>query len=111
MRLLISGASGLVGGALVPHLRARGHDVVRLVRRAPRGPDEAEWNPDAGTLDPAHLEGVDAVVNLAGENIADKRWTAARKAALKNSRILSTRTLGRAVAACAHPPGVFISGC
>lgn len=83
-----------------------------VLTRRKGAPDESiEWHPDgsAGSL-PAHLEGVDAVVNLAGENIAGGRWTAARKKRLRDSRVLSTRTLVRAIAACAQPPKVFISG-
>ena len=81
-----------------------------LTRRPGRTADQITWNPDgsAGRL-PTHLEGADAIVNLAGENLAGGRWTAARKQALVSSRVLSTRTLARAIAACAHPPRVFVS--
>ena len=111
MTIVIAGGSGFLGRKLAGRLTGEGHRVITLSRRPSGGGDEVAWQPDgnAGAL-PRHLEGVDAVVNLAGENVAEKRWTSARKAALKNSRILSTRTLVRAVAACAHPPGVFISG-
>jgi uncharacterized protein (TIGR01777 family) len=107
--IVIAGGSGFLGRKLARRLATEGHRVITLSRR-PSGGDEIAWQPDgkAGAL-PRYLEGVDAVVNLAGENLSDKRWTAARKAVLKNSRILSTRTLVRALAACAHPPGVFIN--
>jgi uncharacterized protein YbjT (DUF2867 family) len=81
MKVAITGSSGLVGSALVPFLTTGGHEVVRLVRRAPRGKDEVRWDPEARTIDAAALEGIDAVVNLSGENIAERRWSGARKAA------------------------------
>ena len=104
--IVIAGGSGFLGpetGQTARRARATGSSRSRVAHRA-RG-NEIAWQPDgnAGAL-PRHLDGVDAIVNLAGEGIADKRWTAARKAALENSRILSTRTLVRAVAACARPP-------
>ena len=68
MRVVVAGSHGLIGSALVEHLRDEGHTVVRLVRGVPSGPDEAAWDPDAGALDPASLDGADAVVNLAGVN-------------------------------------------
>lgn len=92
------GASGLVGSALVPALRQQGHQVVTLVRRPARREDEIAWNPAAGELEPATLASTDAIVNLAGENLAAGRWTAARKEALLRSRLDSTRTLVRALA-------------
>jgi uncharacterized protein (TIGR01777 family) len=109
--VVIAGGSGFLGRKLAKRLASEGYRVITLSRRPSAGGDQIAWQPDgnAGAL-PAHLEGVHAIVNLAGENIADKRWTAARKAALKNSRILSTRTLVRAVAACRQPASVFISG-
>ena len=80
MNILVTGSTGLVGSAVVPFLTTGGHRVVRLVRGTARGPDEVEWNPQAGTIDAAKLEGLDAVVHLAGENIATGRWSAAKKA-------------------------------
>ena len=108
---MIAGGSGFLGRKLAKRLAHDGHTVITLSRRPSGAGNEIGWQPDgnAGAL-ARQLEGVDAVVNLAGENVADKRWTAARKDALRTSRILSTRTLVRAVAACAHPPKVFISG-
>jgi uncharacterized protein (TIGR01777 family) len=110
VRILIAGGSGFLGHKLAAKLAAEGHGVQTLTRRAGRTPDQITWNPDgsAGTL-PAHLEGADAIVNLAGENLAEGRWTAARKEALVSSRVLSTRTLARAITACAQPPRVFVS--
>ena len=74
-RIAITGASGLIGGALSAFLRGRGDEVVRLVRRAPSAPDEVRWDPAARHLDPADLAGVSAVVHLAGAGVGDKRWT------------------------------------
>jgi uncharacterized protein (TIGR01777 family) len=104
-RVLISGASGLVGKALAEALGARGDEVASLVRRAPRGPHEIPWDPRGGWLDPDHLRGFDAVVHLAGENVGAGRWTAARRAAIASSRIDGTRLLAeRLGAACPEPP-------
>ncbi len=93
LSIVVAGASGLLGQALVAQLRARGHRVRRLVRRAPRQADEIRWNPATGELDPAELAGIDAAVNLAGENIASGRWTAARRERILRSRVDATRTL------------------
>lgn len=98
MKILVAGASGLVGSALVPHLRARGHTVATLVRRPPTSPDEHEWDPARHDLPDAALEGVDAVVNLAGAGVADKRWTPEYKQTILTSRVDSTATLARALA-------------
>jgi len=108
--IVIAGGSGFLGRKLALRLASDGHRTITLSRR-PSGGDQIGWQPDGspGAL-PQHLDGVDAIVNLAGEGIADKRWTEERKTALRNSRILSTRTLVRSVATCAHPPKVFISG-
>ena len=110
MVIVLAGGSGFLGRKLARRLVLEGHDIVTLTRN-PRGAGEVRWNPDGapGEL-PATLEGVDAVVNLAGEGIADKRWTNARKAAIRDSRVRATRTLVRAVAACERPPRVFVSG-
>ena len=109
MKVAITGAGGLVGRALVPHLTTGGHGVVRLVRRAPAAPDEAAWDPATGRIDPAALEGVDAVVHLAGEGIADRRWTAARKETLRASRVGPTRKLAETLAGLKRRPRVFVS--
>lgn len=109
MTIVVAGGSGFLGRKLVKRLESDG-DAVTILTRRPAGPYDVEWNPDgsSGTL-PRHLDGKDAVINLAGESIAGKRWTAARKAALRNSRILATRTMVRAVAECARAPQVFIN--
>ncbi len=98
MRIVIAGSSGFLGGHLMPSLRANGHDIVRLVRRTPGRPDEIRWNPADTELDPAALAGADAVINLAGVNIADRRWTDEFKAQLRSSRVEATNTLATAIA-------------
>ena len=111
MRIVISGASGLVGRWLVPDLEANGHQIVRLVRGAiqPGTAGAARWDPMRGELDPGVLSGADAVVNLNGRSIADSRWTARVKEELRSSRIRSTETLGRAIAGATAPPPLLIS--
>lgn len=103
MRVVVTGASGLIGSALVPALVTAGHQVVRMVRRPPRAPDERLWAPDQDRLDPAALEDADAVVHLAGESIASGRWTAARRALILESRTRSTRLLAAALAQSRGP--------
>ncbi|WP_436773992.1 TIGR01777 family oxidoreductase [Yinghuangia sp. YIM S09857] len=110
MRIAVTGSSGLIGSPLVRSLRADGHEVVRFVRRAPKAADEARWDPVAGTLDADALAGVDAVVGLAGAGVGDHRWTKAYKRELRDSRVLGTATLARAIAAMERPPSVFLSG-
>ncbi len=104
VEVLISGASGLVGSALTRSLTAGGHRVRRLVRRRPTGPGAAFWDPAAGELEPAATEGIDAVVHLAGENIAGGRWTAAFKRRILDSRVAGTELIAAAVAASSPPP-------
>lgn len=110
MRIALTGSSGLIGKALVRSLRADGHNTVRFVRRAPAAPGEARWDPRAGYVDPAGLEGVDAVVHLAGAGVGDHRWTAAYKKEIRDSRILGTAAIARAVAALDRPPAVLVCG-
>jgi uncharacterized protein (TIGR01777 family) len=98
MRILMAGASGFLGTRLAHRLSADGHDVVRLVRREPRGSGEVEWDPSAGRLDPAALDGTEAVVNLAGAGIGDKRWTDRYRRLLVSSRVDTTSTLATAIA-------------
>jgi len=109
--IVLAGGSGFLGQKLARRLQSDGHRTLTLSRRPSGAANEIAWRPDgnAGEL-PRHLDGVDAIVNLAGENVFGIRWTAAKKRALRDSRILSTRTLVRAVQACAHPPRVFING-
>lgn len=102
-RVALTGASGFLGGALRSSLTDAGHDVVVLVRREPSGPGERRWDPAEGELDPAHLDGVDTVVNLSGAGIADQRWTPERKREILRSRVDATATLARVLAAGAGP--------
>ena len=101
MKIAITGASGLIGGALVPRLREDGHEVVRLVRRTPRTTDEHRWDPHHRRIDPAVLADVDAVINLAGEPIRPRPWTPAYKQRLLTSRLDATTTISEALAAAA----------
>ena len=78
MRIVVAGSSGLIGNALVTSLHADGHEVTRLVRRRPSSPDESQWDPGRGQLDDEVLRGTDAVVNLCGAGIGDKRWSGER---------------------------------
>jgi len=110
MKVAVTGASGLIGSALVPALRARGHEVVRLVRRAPSAPDEVRWDPAAGTVDLAGLQGIDAVVHLAGAGVGDKRWTEAYKKEIRDSRVQGTTTIAQAMASLDPRPKVLVCG-
>ena len=107
-RVAVTGASGLIGTALLGHLRSEGHTVQRLVRRPAIARDEISWDPKAGTVDLNSLEGVDAVIHLAGAGVGDKRWTKKYKSAILNSRLLGTTAIANAVATV--KPSVFISG-
>lgn len=109
-RIAVTGASGLIGSALVRSLTADGHEVVRLVRRAPRDATEVRWDPGRQQVDAAGLAGCDAVVNLAGAGIGDRRWTPEYKRLLRDSRVLGTSALAEAVAALDTPPRVFLNG-
>jgi uncharacterized protein (TIGR01777 family) len=109
MTFLIAGASGVVGGALIPFLKSQGHEVVRLVRREAENAGEISWNPQAGELDPVKLRGVDVVINLAGENLAEGRWTKARRERILNSRVMATRTLVSTIEKMKHRPFVLVS--
>ncbi len=108
-RIAITGASGLIGRHLQSALAKAGDQVVRFVRGAQRAPGERLWNPAAGDLDPTQLDGIDAVVHLAGEPIAPGRWTARRKRAILESRTGSTRLLSGVLSRLAKPPTVLIS--
>jgi len=106
--MLITGSSGMIGSALRSDLSRRGHEAVCLVRRPPADSGEIEWNPADGKLDPKSIEGFDAVVNLAGENIMG-RWTARKKASILASRLAPTRLLVQTFAQLNKPPEVFAS--
>lgn len=113
MRVAITGSTGLIGSALTRSFLLDGHQVVRLTRSAKPaagdGSESATWDPKAGTVQPGALEGVDAVVHLAGAGVGDKRWTDAYKQELWDSRVLGTRTIANAVAALDVKPRVLIS--
>lgn len=106
-RIAVTGATGMIGSALVGHLKSEGHTVQKLVRRPVVSSDEIAWDPKAGTIDLAALEGVDAIIHLAGANVGDRRWTKRYKAEILNSRLLGTNTIATAVSQI--KPSVFIS--
>jgi uncharacterized protein (TIGR01777 family) len=110
MKIAITGASGLIGSALVPHLRSQGNEVVRLVRRPTTAPDEVTWDPAAGTCDLAGLQGTEAVVHLAGAGVGDHRWTDEYKRQILDSRVDGTRTIVDAITHLDVAPKVLISG-
>jgi uncharacterized protein len=120
MRVLIAGATGFLGGALYERLRADGHQVVRLVRRDyPAVPSDVSWRPEAGLLDPAALNGCDAVVNLTGSRLGSRigrlqlpvrPWTAGYREQFRSSRVDTTATLARAIAEADRKPAVFLAG-
>ena len=106
-RIAITGSTGLIGNALVGHLKSEGYTVQRLVRRPSRSAEEITWDPQAGTVDLEALAGVDAIIHLAGAGVGDKRWTKKYKSEILNSRLLGTTTIANAVNAV--KPSVFIS--
>jgi len=109
MKVVLTGASGLLGQALVSSLRGDGHDVVRLVRRTTTASDEAQWDPQGGYVDPAALAGADAVIHLAGPGMGDRPWTPARKRLLLDDRVSATRTIAAAMAAADPRPRALLS--
>lgn len=110
MNIMVTGSTGLVGSALIPHLARGGHSVPRLVRSKKRlAQDEVGWDPATGAIDTAGLEGLDAVVHLAGESIASGRWTSDKKAKIRDSRVNGTRLLAETLSRLAKPPKVLVS--
>lgn len=108
MRVVVAGSHGLIGSALLPYLVDSGHEVLRLVRGRPTGPDELPWDPDGGRLDPALLRGVDAVVNLAGVNVGSRPLTAARKRQVIGSRLRTTGLISATLAANPDTPRILL---
>jgi len=108
--VLVTGSHGFIAGALIPRLRAEGHRVLRLVRGESEGLDDVHWDPDGDTIEADRLDGIDAVVHLAGAGIGDKKWTPERKQLVLTSRTRGTGLLARTLAALANPPRVLISG-
>ena len=108
-KVAVTGASGLVGRELVPTLRRKGFDILRLVRRAPSAADEVRWDPVAGVIDTQRLEGITGAVHLAGDNVASGRWTDAKKAKIRESRIRGTALLAGALAELSPKPRVLVS--
>lgn len=108
MRVLVAGSSGLIGTALVAHLRSSGHEVLRLVRRPPAAPDERRWDPPAATFDDGTFDGVEAVVALNGAGLVDRPWSGSRRQIIRDSRNVPTEVLATAVAS--HGVPVFLSG-
>ena len=110
MKILVTGASGLVGTALLPALKAAGHEVYRLVRSAAdRAANGINWNPSEGTIDAASLEGMEAAIHLAGENIAEGRWTDEKKRRIRESRVKGTRLLSETLAGLEQKPHTLLS--
>ena len=109
MKILISGSHGLVGSALGSSLKSEGHQVFALVRRAPHSETEVEWYPDRGSLALSGMEGMDAVVHLAGESIASGRWTDEKKQRIRDSRVKATTVLAEALGNLREPPRTLIS--
>ena len=110
MHIIVSGSSGLLGGTFIRFLTGQGHRVTRLVRRKPDpAVGEAFWDPQSGELDPAVFSDADAVLSLAGESIATGRWTANRKARIRESRIRSTELVVKTMCKLQRPPGVLVS--
>jgi len=109
LKIVISGASGLIGKPLVANLRKHGHLVTNLVRRSPNT-NESQWDPSAGKIDGRIFNGADVVINLSGAGIGDRRWTSSYKREILESRITSTALLANTIASVANRPTVFLSG-
>lgn len=110
MKVVLSGGSGLIGSALLPELRAAGHEVVRLVRAEPKSADEVRWDPQHGELDPAKLAGVEAAIHLSGAGVSSRRWSDSYKRTIRESRVASTTLLAKTLASLSPLPKVLVSG-
>ncbi len=111
MKILISGASGLVGTHLIPTLLAKGHEIYKLVRKTPKSSDEIQWEAEKGfsETEQAKLENFDAVMHLAGDNVASENWSDEKKRKIKDSRVVGTRVLVDALKRAQNPPKIFVS--
>ncbi|MGA1082053.1 MAG: TIGR01777 family oxidoreductase [Candidatus Nanopelagicales bacterium] len=109
MKLVVTGASGLIGSAFVKAAEARGDEVIRLVRRKPKNANEAFWNPKTGEIDHLLLDGADAIVNLAGAGVGDRRWSEKYKKEIYSSRVTSTKLIVKAISKMHRPPKVLVS--
>ena len=109
MKILVSGSRGFIGSTLIPFLTSQGHDVVRLVRSSSTSnAKDVSWNPETSIIDKAGLEGIDAIIHLAGEPIAKGRWTAEKKAKIRDSRVKGTGLLAKTVLQLNHPPKIAV---
>ncbi|HEX8734810.1 MAG TPA: TIGR01777 family oxidoreductase [Pyrinomonadaceae bacterium] len=111
MKILISGASGLVATHLIPTLKAKNHEIFRLVRKTPEAPDEIRWDSEKGFADDerARLENFDAVIHLAGDNVASENWSEEKKRKIRASRVVGTRVLVDALKSLQNPPRILVS--
>lgn len=109
MKILIAGSSGFVGSSLVLYLQKQGHEISRLIHSSKPSSEKLFWNPEQGVIIGSQLEGFDAVINLAGENIADGRWTDEKKERILNSRVNATKLLSETLATLNRPPKVLIN--
>jgi len=111
MKILISGASGLVGKHLIPTLKAKGHEVYKLVRKTPKSSDEIQWDAEKGfsETEQAKLKNFDAVVHLAGDNVASENWSDEKKRKIRDSRVIGTRVLVDALKQTQNPPRIFVA--